>query len=179
MRSVDATGTRLRRRLRRDQTDPERILWYRLRGRRLAGFKFVRQDSVGRYVADFACREVKLIVELDGSQHADSAHDRVRDAWLAEQGYRVLRFWNADVMTNMNSVLDTIVAALPPSPRQRGEGRGDLVVGAASPKGEGEGASPGEPDPSPPPHPRLPPRSADNEVGRALSPRAGRGGATS
>ena len=175
MRSAQPERARFRRRLRSDQTDAERHLWHRLRDRRLAGFKFVRQESIGRYVADFCCREARLIIELDGDQHADSAYDRVRDAWLTGQGYRILRFWNAEITSNTLGVLDNVLAALPPSPRARGEGRDDPVVGAASPKGEGEGAAPIESLREPPPHPRLPPRFADDEVGKALSPQAGRG----
>ena len=178
MRSADGERKRFRRQLRLGQTEAERRLWHRLRDRRLAGHKFVRQEGVGPYVADFCCRDVKLIVELDGSQHAGSERDLIRDAWLSRQGYRVLRFWNADVMTDLIGVLDTILAALPPSPRVRGEGRDDLVVGATSPQGEGEGLSTHQPSSAPPPHPRLPPRCADDEVGTALSPQAGRGGDT-
>ncbi len=139
----------------------------------------MRQESIGAYVADFCCREAKLIVELDGSQHAESAKDVARDAWLTERGYRVLRFWNPEIMTNMVGVLDTILAALPPSPRTRGEDRDDLVVGAVSPKGDGEGRSPKESLSEGAPHPRLPPRFAPDKGGSALSPRAGRGGSTS
>ncbi len=167
--------THFRRILRTAQTDTETRLWYRLRNRRLAGFKFVRQEGIGRYVADFCCRDAKLIIEVDGGQHAESEHDRLRDAWLTGQGYRVLRFWNAEVMTNTAGVLDTILAALPPSPRLRGEGRTPLAGGEASPQGEGEGAI-RVTSPAPPPHPRLPPRFADDRVGKTLSPQAGRGG---
>ncbi len=121
MRSANEIRTDRARRLRRDGTDAERRLWYRLSNRQLAGHKFVRQLPVGRYVADFCCREAYLIIELDGSQHADSAHDRERDAALAALGYRVMRFWNGEVFTNMDGVLDTILAALdpaaPPHPR--------------------------------------------------------------
>ncbi|MGW5956599.1 endonuclease domain-containing protein [Methylorubrum thiocyanatum] len=176
MRSADDERRQFRKRLRHGQTEAERRLWYRLRDRRLAGFKFVQQESVGPCLADFGCRDARLIIEVDGSQHADSAYDAGRDAWLNEHGYGVLRFWNAEVMTNTLGVLDTILAALPSYPRTRGEGRDDLVVGATSPQGDGEGASPAEPPPDPPPHPRLPPRFADDEVGKALSPQAGRGG---
>ncbi|MCJ2137982.1 DUF559 domain-containing protein [Methylobacterium sp. J-026] len=175
MRAADPERTRFRRGLRGSQTEVERRLWYRLRDRRLIGFKFVRQESIGRYVADFCCREARLIVERDGGQHAGSAHDRELDAWLTEQGYRVLRFWNTKFVDAIVSVLDTILAALPPSRRTRGEGRDALVVGAASPKGEGEGAAPVEIHPEPPPHPRLPPRSNDDKVAGALSPQAGQG----
>jgi very-short-patch-repair endonuclease len=167
--------TRFRRGLRIAQTGAETRPWYRLRDRRLAGFKFVRQEGIGRYVADFGCRDARLIVEVDGGQHAESERDRLRDAWLNAQGYRVLRFWNAEVMTDTAGVCETILAALPPFPRRRGEGRAPLVGGEASPKGDGEGigrtGSFGEP-----PHPRLPPRFADDKVGKTLSPQAGRGG---
>jgi very-short-patch-repair endonuclease len=93
-------------------TDAEGKLWRRLRSRRLTGAKFVRQASIGPYFADFACRESKLIVEVDGSQHVDSAHDEKRDAFLLSQGYSVLRFWNDDVIHAIEDVCETIVAAL-------------------------------------------------------------------
>ena len=100
------------RRLRHDLTDAERKLWYRLNNRQLAGWKFVRQEPIGPYFADFACREARLVVEVDGSQHVESERDKVRDAFLAARGYRVLRFWNNDVLRNTDSVLETIFAAL-------------------------------------------------------------------
>jgi len=112
-----------------------------LRDRRLAGFEFVRKESIGRYVADFCCREARLIVAADGSQHADSASDEVGDAWLADQGYRVLHFWNHEIMTNTTGVLDTILAAFSPSPRPCGEGRDDGVGTALSPQA-GRGGDP-------------------------------------
>jgi very-short-patch-repair endonuclease len=98
--------------LRATSTEAEMKLWRRLRDRRLGGIKFVRQAPVGPYYADFACRASKLIVELDGSQHADSASDDTRDALLNALGYRVLRFWNADVLGSIDDVCETIVAAL-------------------------------------------------------------------
>jgi very-short-patch-repair endonuclease len=112
MRGAKAVKTKIARRLRRDSTDAERKLWYRLRSRSTVGFKFVRQEPIGPYVVDFICREQRLIVELDGGQHADSNSDVVRDQWLAEHNYRVLRFWNNDVVTNTDGVLETIAAAL-------------------------------------------------------------------
>ncbi len=93
-------------------TDVERWLWHRLRGRRLGGHKFVRQIPVGPFFADFACRDARLIVELDGSQHAGSGCDERRDRYLMEQGFRVLRFWNGEVAGNLDAVCETIVAAL-------------------------------------------------------------------
>jgi len=87
-------------------------LWLELRDRRLEGFKFLRQFPVEPYVVDFICREKKLVVEVDGGQHAGDAKDRVRDNVLMKEGYKVLRFWNHDVLTNTEGVLETILAAL-------------------------------------------------------------------
>ena len=100
------------RRLRRDMTDVEQKLWHHLRQRQLDGFHFRKQCPIGPYIADFACLRVKLVIEVDGSQHADSGHDAARDAWFAARGYRVLRFWNNDVLQNMDGVYLTITAAL-------------------------------------------------------------------
>ena len=113
--------------LRANSTDAERKLWYHLRDRRLLGFKFVRQQPIGPYIADFACRDADLIIELDGGQHADAiGRDQRRTAVLAEYGYFVLRFWNNDILTNTDGVGAAILAALEtplpnPSPA-RGEG---------------------------------------------------------
>jgi len=94
-------------------TDAERLLWSRLRRRQLAGFKFRRQHQVGLYICDFACLDQRLVVELDGSQHAENlAYDTRRDQFLRSAGFRVLRFWNNDVMAHTEDVLDTIHAAL-------------------------------------------------------------------
>ena len=98
--------------LRRDMTDVERRLWSGLRNRRLGGHKFVRQMPVGPFFADFCCREARLIVELDGSQHAGSAYDEQRDRHLIDRGFRVLRFWNQDVVSDIGAVCDTSVAAI-------------------------------------------------------------------
>jgi very-short-patch-repair endonuclease len=100
------------RRLRRESTNAETKLWLALRDRRLGGFKFVRQRSIEPYIADFVCRERKFIVEVDGGQHADNLRDRRRDDFLAADSYRVLRFWNNDVLTNLEGVLTTILATL-------------------------------------------------------------------
>jgi very-short-patch-repair endonuclease len=81
-----------------------------LRGRRLDSIKFRRQVPVGKFIADFICAEAGLIVEIDGSQHADSHYDRERDAELKARGFRVLRFWNDDVLKDLNAVCDTIIA---------------------------------------------------------------------
>jgi very-short-patch-repair endonuclease len=90
--------------------EAEDRLWQELRDRRLDGVKFRRQMPVGKYVADFVCVEAGLIVEIDGSQHAESQYDSTRGAELKARGFRVLRFWNDDVLKDLNSVCDTIIA---------------------------------------------------------------------
>jgi very-short-patch-repair endonuclease len=101
--------------LRSNQTDAEQRLWYHLRAHRFMGLKFKRQKPVGRYIADFVCVEHRLIIELDGGQHAEeAAYDGQRDAWLRSQGYTVLRFWNNDVMQQLDSVLEQIASSLSP-----------------------------------------------------------------
>ena len=121
--------TRLRARsLRRDQTDAERKLWAALRAHRLQGTSFRRQSPVGPFIADFVCHDARLIVELDGGQHYEAAHelkDARRDAFLVSRGFRVLRFSNHEVMTNLQGVLETITANIEDAPsltlpRQRG-----------------------------------------------------------
>ena len=103
--------------LRSHQTEAESKLWYHLRAHRFMGLKFKRQKPVGRYIADFVCWEHRLIVELDGGQHAEeAAYDRQRDAWLRSQGYTVLRFWNHEVMGEMEGVLEQIRCAVAPEP---------------------------------------------------------------
>jgi very-short-patch-repair endonuclease len=101
------------RQLRAKQTDVERQLWFLLRDRRLNGAKFRRQVPIGSYIVDFVCQEAKLIVELDGSQHADQvAYDTARSDWLSAHGYRVLRFWNNDLTENEEGVLTAILNEL-------------------------------------------------------------------
>lgn len=93
-------------------TDAERKLWLALRDRRFGGLKFRRQVPVGPWIVDFLCKEARLIVEVDGGQHAESAPDRRRDAWLAEEGYRVVRVWNNEVLGNLDGVLEHLSAAV-------------------------------------------------------------------
>jgi very-short-patch-repair endonuclease len=112
MRGPDRKATSKTRELRQNATDAEMKLWFAVRDRRLAGFKFVRQKSIGPYVVDLLCRNRNLIVEVDGGQHAESGSDQVRDAYLASEGYRILRFWNSDVLSNLDGVLQTILASL-------------------------------------------------------------------
>ena len=110
--------TRLRaRQLRRNPTEVERLLWQRLRFWQVGGFKFRRQQPLGDYIADFVCFEGLLIVEIDGGQHADQKdYDKKRDAWLRDQGFIVLRFWNSDVFQNMDGVLQVIRENLTSTP---------------------------------------------------------------
>jgi len=116
--------------LRSNQTEAEARLWYHLRAHRFMGLKFKRQKPVGRYIADFVCWEQRLIIELDGGQHAEQVtYDQQRDAWLRSEGYTVLRFWNNDVMQQLEGVLEQIrcAVACEPSPLaplpQVGEGK--------------------------------------------------------
>ena len=94
--------------LRSNQTDAELRLWYHLRAHRFMGLKFRRQKPMGPYVVDFVCIECRLIVEVDGGQHAGSASDARRDAWLQARGFSVLRFWNNEVMQELEEVLERI-----------------------------------------------------------------------
>ena len=106
-------NTSTARNLRLAQTEAEKRLWYRIRNRQLDGCKFRRQAPIGRYIVDFACFERNLIIELDGGQHASPApSDRTRSDWLVSQGFSILRFWNNDVMENMEGVLQRIIEAL-------------------------------------------------------------------
>ena len=98
--------------MRREPTEAERRLWALLRGRRLVDFKFRRQTPIGPYIADFVCLRARLIVELDGGQHAESRHDLRRDAWLRSEGFEVLRFWNAELFENPSGIVYAIAMKL-------------------------------------------------------------------
>src|SRR4029077_18176866 len=101
------------RELRNNATEAERRLWRHLQRRQLGGFKFRRQRPVGPYICDFVCLEASIVVELDGSQHVIQApYDANRDAFLRSNGFRVLRFWNGDVLSQTDSILETIYEAL-------------------------------------------------------------------
>ncbi len=103
--------TYLAKNLRKRSTDVERLLWSRLRAKRFDDLKFRRQHPIGRYIADFVCLERKLIIELDGGQHAlpdEIDKDQQRTAWLESEGYTIIRFWDNDVLTNINGVLEII-----------------------------------------------------------------------
>jgi very-short-patch-repair endonuclease len=112
LRGSDQERIERARSLRHALTRAEFALWTRIRARQLGGFKFVRQQPIGRYYADFVCRERRLIVELDGGQHLDSPTDRQRDSELSALGYRVVRFWNNDVLENPDGVLQRILSEL-------------------------------------------------------------------
>lgn len=125
----------LARELRRSMTDAERRLWSLLRSRRLSGYKFRRQHPIGPFIADFACIGHKLIVEADGGQHGDNVADKRRTAWFTRDGWRVVRFWNNEILLNSAGVAQTIVRVLegdphppvarrrvPPSPAPRARG---------------------------------------------------------
>ena len=100
------------RQLRRDETDAEGLLWWELKNRQLNGHKFARQVPIGPFFADFVCRQKHLVIEIDGSQHAENAYDLSRTNWLNEKGYSVLRFWNGEVLNSRGMVLDMILAAI-------------------------------------------------------------------
>ena len=120
--------TSLAKDLRKHSTDVERLLWSHLRAGRFGGLKFRRQHLIGRYIADFVCLEKKLIIELDGSQHAlseEKRKDGERDHWLEKEGYSVIRFWDNEVLTNIRGLLEvirerTFEAPSPQSPPLKG-----------------------------------------------------------
>ncbi len=108
------------RKLRQNQTHVEKRLWYWLRRKNVHNVRFRRQAPIGSYIVDFACYEPKLIIELDGGQHAlQNSYDKKRDTWLKREGFTVLRFWNNEVIENIDGVLqtiaNTIITLLPPT----------------------------------------------------------------
>jgi len=129
------------RRLRRNQTDAEARLWKALRGRRMTGFKFRRQHPIPPYIADFACVEAGLIVEIDGGQHQDSmGRDAERSRFFARIGYRTVRYWDNDVLLRADEVLEAILLELnrpsPPPLSQVERGDSNLPFSARE-KGKG------------------------------------------
>jgi very-short-patch-repair endonuclease len=111
---VNRLKTRARE-LRNNPTDAERTLWNQLRLWQLGGYKFRRQQPLGRYIVDFVCLEKRVVVEVDGGQHGDQV-DAQRDNWLRDQGFVVLRFWNNDVLKDMDAVRETILRNLQSTP---------------------------------------------------------------
>ena len=105
------------RQLRRDATDAERALWNLLRNRQLEGHKFRRQTPIGPYIVDFVCKERRLVIEVDGSQHQDQAqYDEERTRALQSEGFRVKRFWNSDILNDLEAVADSILLELDHGP---------------------------------------------------------------
>lgn len=130
VRMESPNATTRSRALRKNLTDAEKLLWRHLRYRQIGGYKFRRQFALGNYIVDFACLEARLVIEVDGGQHAEqAAYDGRRDEWLKQQGFRVLRFWNNQVMQETASVLAVIADGLnnehphPSLPPSRGKGR--------------------------------------------------------
>jgi very-short-patch-repair endonuclease len=121
--------TNIARNLRKQATKAETLLWGKLKMRQMQGFKFRRQQPIGSYIVDFVIFEKKLVIELDGGQHAmEREKDEKRDAWLKEQGYEVLRFWDNQIFENLDGVLEVIKNKLSsPSPNPSREGRGILL----------------------------------------------------
>ncbi len=118
--------------LRRQASEAERTLWQQLRKRQLHGFKFRRQVVIEPYIVDFVCLDAKLIIEADGGQHADqAAYDGRRTAKLESMGYRVMRFWNHEILGELPGVLEQIASALleAPSPQPSPGGRGSEIGG--------------------------------------------------
>ena len=123
----------LARKLRHQSTDAERMLWKYLRAHRMAGYKFKRQVVIEPYIVDFMCLEARLIVEADGGQHLEQVKDDLkRSRFLESLGYKVVRFWNHEILCDIHSVLERIHSCLiespspQPSPFGRGLGRGDI-----------------------------------------------------
>jgi len=114
-------NNKLQRTLRHNMTDAERALWKRLRGCQIQGYKFRRQHPFGDFILDFVCLEAKLVIEIDGGQHNGSAQDTVRDQALESAGLRVMRFWNNQVLSEIESVVEAVwleLERLTPSPPQ-------------------------------------------------------------
>ena len=124
-RTMVSRLAKVARSLRRRSTDAERLLWRRLRARQLDGLKFRRQEPIGKYIVDFVCFERRVIVEVDGGGHAaEKGKDSQRDGWLRERGFKVLRFWNTDVIGNTDAVIEAIAESCvnhpPPAPPIKG-----------------------------------------------------------
>ncbi|WP_170316013.1 endonuclease domain-containing protein [Microvirga calopogonii] len=120
MSNIDRFRRERARKLRSNATEPEQNLWRALKAIPVYGSHFRRQVSIGPYVADFACLKARLVIELDGGHHSQddvAAKDEARTQWLEKEGYRVVRFWNAELSQNMPGVLDSIYAALYGSPQ--------------------------------------------------------------
>ena len=114
MRDREKRSTKFARHLRRNLSRAETILWQHLRKRQLQGLRFRRQFPIANYITDFACPEIKLIIEVDGETHSSAsemAHDKARTEFLESEGWQVLRYWNKDIYDNLEGVLDAIAEA--------------------------------------------------------------------
>ena len=132
------------RKLRHQQTDAESKLWFSLRNRNIANCKFRRQHPIGSYITDFCCVEKRLVVEVDGSQHSDDHRDKIRTSYLNKKGFKVIRFWDHDVLKRTESVLNQILLELDPHPVPLPEGEGELkrnlnILNIPSPFEKGRG----------------------------------------
>ena len=139
-RARERAGVRVRARaLRKGSTDAEALLWSRLRARQLGNLKFRRQHAIGHYFADFVCVEVRLVIELDGGQHATDAgisHDQKRSDDMAALGFQTLRFWNTDVLLQTEAVLEKILqvaATLTPTLSRKREREQDRDIKGTTP----------------------------------------------
>jgi very-short-patch-repair endonuclease len=106
--------------LRQNQTETEKIIWHHLKAKRFLGCKFKRQFPIGPYFVDFVCVEEKLIIEVDGGQHNENEQDKIRTAFLERKGYDVVRFWNNEVLENIEGVIGTLSLALSRKMQERG-----------------------------------------------------------
>ena len=169
------------RQLRRSMTDAEHRLWFHLRAHRFDGCKFRRQQPLGPYIVDFVHFGSRLVIEADGGQHNDDPADRVRDKWLRGQGFRVLRFWNGDILQNTGVVLEEIWRALragpsPPAPLPQGERGAKLEQAEMSPSPLAEEEAHTSPSPLAEEEARISPSPlAGEEANMSPSPLAGEG----
>jgi very-short-patch-repair endonuclease len=134
-RTIVPPQRRLARTMRAAPTEAERKLWWHLRHRiPTPGTHFLRQVRIGRYIADFACHATRIVIEVDGGQHGASATDEARTKVLEANGYRVLRYWNNDVLTNIDGVLENILSKITttPTPSPSPQGGGEHTECAAS-----------------------------------------------
>jgi len=135
----DKKMTKIAKRLRKNMTDAEKLLWSKIRNRQL-GVKFRRQQPVGRYIVDFICFEEQIIIEVDGGQHSQNKEDEIRDKWFMAKGFKVLRFWNNDVLRNVRGVVEDIrEELLSPSLNPSRQGRETSSPLKGEDRGEGEG----------------------------------------
>ncbi len=132
-------NNKLQRALRRNPTDAEQALWKHLRGRQINGHKFRRQHPFGDFILDFVCLEAKLVIEIDGGQHMDSANDLARDKALIESGFQVLRFWNNQVLNEIDAVLAAIWNVLTPHPHPSPPLEGEGTIALPPSRGKLEG----------------------------------------